>query len=497
MSKKLILNPAYYLRNDVYRCVIGSFEFVDFMEDGEYDPHSINLIHPIVAQFLSFFSNNEASYEQTLLNISKYFHLSIEEIEDIIRPMIENDTPLTKEIQGNKTFLPRKLLVTMPKVMRKETYKPQDFVINGDLDLKTNRLYIPLHAVLELTMQCHTDCVYCYADRRLKKNVFLATNIAVDFIKNAKALGFTDIEINGGEVLLHPGIKKILETLVECGYNSLISTKMPIDEVTVKYLKRIGITRLQISVDSLNDVIAKQMIHKSDVYIQRLIKTMELLDLYEFHWHVNTVLTKINCDLSNIKNLIDFLQKYHHLESVKLSPMGFPMYKEYHTFDKLHASSEQLLTIKEYSKTLNSDKYKYKLIVSEEDKELDYLCKKWDTFNERPSCTANRKAFNVLPDGQVTICEELYWNPSFIIGDISHNDIMEIWNSPKAKELFFISEKKISKESVCHDCFQLTKCRHYKGVCWKMVIMAYGDNHWDFPDPRCPNAPFPLNKFYV
>lgn len=496
MSNTLVLNPAYYLRNDIHRCIIGSFEFVD-EDENTYAPHCLHIIHPVIAQLLSFFSCNNKTQSQILDEISHYFQFSLEGIEEIIQPMINNEKPIVKVFNGATIVLPPKVLVKQTNKKRKESYQPQDFAIDDILDLKTNRLYKPIHAVLELTMRCFADCAYCYADRRDNRNSFLPTDLAVNFIREAKSLGFTDIEINGGEVLLHPGIREILSTLRDCGYSSLISTKKPLEEDELLFLKEIGMTRLQISLDSLSDATAKRLINTNKGYIQKMIKTMDLLDQYEFHWQVNTVLTKHNCNINNIATLLNALQSYRHLVSVKLSPMGYPMYKNPATFEKLHASKEQLWAIRQYINHLKTQKEYLKITFSDEDKESDYQCKKWDTFNNRSFCTANQKAFNILPDGHVTICEELYWNPAFVIGDISKNNIMEIWNSPKAMELFFISNKTISKESACFACRELSNCRQRKGVCWKMVIMAYGDNHWDYPDPRCPNAPMPFNKFYV
>ena len=46
----------------------------------------------------------------------------------------------------------------------------------------------------------------------------------------------------------------------------------------------------------------------------------------------------------------------------------------------------------------------------------------------------------VLPDGKVSACEQLYWHPQFIIGDLKKQSIEEIWNSPKAWELYNLSK---------------------------------------------------------
>ena len=44
--------------------------------------------------------------------------------------------------------------------------------------------------------------------------------------------------------------------------------------------------------------------------------------------------------------------------------------------------------------------------------------KTWTKFNERSVCAGNYLQLFILPDGNVTICEELYWHPKFIVGNI-------------------------------------------------------------------------------
>lgn len=496
MNDIIILNPAYYLRNDIHRAVIGTFEFPD-MATGLYEPHFLQPIHPIIAQLLSFFSDNGKTVIQVQNDIANYFQLSIEQVAEIIQPMIYNVNSLVKEFDGNLMVLPKNLLIESSGMKRRETYNPQDFVIEGDLDLKTIRLYKPVHAVLELTMRCLTDCIYCYADKRKHNNDILPTDTAIKFIKEAKINGFVDIEINGGEVLSHPGIDSILLELASNGYYCLISTKIPLQEDRIKFLKNIGMTRVQISLDSLNPSKISTLLNVDSNYLPRLKQTMCLLDRYEFKWQINTVLTKYNCNIHDIQELINELSKYNNVKGIKLSPIGYPMYKSPDTFEQLHPSAEQLSSVRQYVDSIRSENYNYWITMADEETEDNYKCKKWESFEQRSSCTANQKAFNVLPDGKVTICEELYWHPSFIIGDITENSIMEIWNSEKARKLFFVQNDYFSKQSSCYSCEKTLDCRRNKGVCWKMVIMAYGDEHWDYPDPRCPKAPLPYNKFYL
>ena len=56
---------------------------------------------------------------------------------------------------------------------------------------------------------------------------------------------------------------------------------------------------------------------------------------------------------------------------------------------------------------------------------------------------------------------------------------------------------KIGEESVCKSCEQFEACHKINGVCWKQVIIAYGYDKWDYPDPRCPKAPKPVRRFWL
>ena len=116
-------------------------------------------------------------------------------------------------------------------------------------------------------------------------------------------------------------------------------------------------------------------------------------------------------------------------------------------------------------------------------------------FQNRPLCEGNLSYMLVLPDGKVTICEELYWHPQFILGNITEKSIMEVWMSDKALALHHLSRKDISEKSACKICGDFNLCRGENGsrVCWKTVQYFYGSENWDFPEPSCPFAPPAIN----
>ena len=91
-DKIYILNPAYFLRNDVRRALIGTFDDCD-IELEKYDYNILFFIHPINAQMLSFFDGMK-TLSQCISEISEYFDISEDEISDIISNYIENKEKL-------------------------------------------------------------------------------------------------------------------------------------------------------------------------------------------------------------------------------------------------------------------------------------------------------------------------------------------------------------------------------------------------------------------
>ena len=108
---------------------------------------------------------------------------------------------------------------------------------------------------------------------------------------------------------------------------------------------------------------------------------------------------------------------------------------------------------------------------------------------EGARCSANYSHMVILPDGQVTICEQLYWHPQFLIGDLNCQTIREVWNSPRALALATPRRSDFSDRSACKTCRLLDACIEYPNKCYAEVLKGYGKENGDYPDPRCIYAP--------
>ena len=210
------------------------------------------------------------------------------------------------------------------------------------------------------------------------------------------------------------------------------------------------------------------------------------------------MITKYNSNKEGIKELLDKINFNNNIESVILNPGETSLYCAEDNFNDFKISLKEAEEIEKYIDEIRPN-YKFRLNTAgyeDINKYKKSFNEKVQKFRERAICSGNISQFCILPDGQVTICEELYWNPKFIIGNILNNSISEVWQSEKALKLYNISQEEISVHSPCKACKEFLDCRRYQGVCWSDILTAYGKENWDFPPSDCPYSPFPYHNIY-
>lgn len=487
MSKDyIILNPDYLLRNDTDRIVLYSGKQVQ-----EYSsPEWISYIHPVQAMILSIFSEeNILSGKKSL--ILKELNLSMDMLERVIKPFIENKTSIYTEFKGHKVLFPKNVLIYASKATNRNGRQQKcDFVCNA-IDLTPDRMHrAPLSLLFMLTNKCATSCKYCYADKNTQYTP-LSTNEILKIIDEASLLGMTYIDIIGGEVFCRNDWAVILKKMVDLHLApNYISTKVPISEHQIKMLYDTGYCNVvQVSLDSKYDNILKNIIGVNKGYINRMMETINFLNLYGFKIQIDTILTKDSATEDNILSLYNFIKTIPNLVYWEIRVPEVSIYSP-QQFAKVQATKSQLKSIISFIKTKIIPNAIITIYVSDE-----ALCEKYnytktdEEYFRGGTCGMLQNRLFVLPDGKVSICEQLYWLPQFLIGDLRKHTISEVWTSPKAIALFKMEKEMFSSESKYHNCKHLEFCNSKHRRCFVKVIKAYGKDRWDFPDPRCIYAP--------
>lgn len=114
-----------------------------------------------------------------------------------------------------------------------------------------------------------------------------------------------------------------------------------------------------------------------------------------------------------------------------------------------------------------------------------------DFIKYNQTCYANSYSMSIISSGDCTVCEMLYNNPDFVLGNVHSMSIEEIWNSSKALNLYAKKQESIEdKNTPCFSCSVYDTCKNQlsKKVCYVDIAKIYGRGKYEYPDPRCPRA---------
>ncbi len=484
----VLLNPDYHFKNDIDRIVLYSGKQVNNYSSPEW----ISYLHPIQAEILSAFCHRKSLSEQCQV-MSDYFKVSKENIAKMIEPYIENETPIYTVYSGQKVLFPKNVLVDAAKVnknIRYDDYHKADFYCKK-VNLTPDRLHAaPMSMLFMLTNKCITNCKYCYADKKTKYDALSTTEI-LNIIEQAKKLKMTYIDVIGGEIFCKKDWNIIISKLVEKNLTpNYISTKVPLTENDIKKLSVTGYRNvIQISLDALDDNVLKKIIGVSNGYTDKIKDSIRLLSKYGFKVQIDTILTKYNTNKKCLSDLFEYIKSIKNLVYWEIRIPEYSIYSP-KSFNQVQVSKDTIESIRAYVKSEIIDKAGFPVFFSDDVIHQNFRKgKSSDECFTGGSCGILQNRLFILPDGKVSVCEQLYWHPQFIIGDLRKQSISEIWNSPKALKLFELKRNLFRKESRCYNCKMLDLCNNRHRRCFVKVIKAYGSKNWDYPDPRCIYAP--------
>lgn len=479
----IVLNHAYYLRHDLTRTWI-------FSRPGLFNRvHSTwtSCIHPIYAMILSFF-DKPIEKGEAIKKISGFFEITEEEAIEIINPFIDTNGSKSSTYGGHTSYFPEDILLIDEDIEKNPPqtieYNPSQFSYQN-LDFDYPRLHeFPQSIVWIVNNNCATNCIYCYADKKTPY-IPMNWNQIKKMISDIKELGIKELILIGGEVLIHPNWKQILLLLREKGfYIDMISTKIPVTKESLVFLKNLGV-HLQFSLDSIDSQAISKTLNVDSNYAHKIQSTIKEADSLGISYQIATVLTRYTANSTQVSSLWGFISQLKHISRWEIR-LAFPsLYSQ--NYNNFKCSPKTNIMLQEWYRNLPEEARSFISIPNIEGKK--YRTTEGGAANFIGSrSSANSTNLVILPDGKATICEQLYWNPRFIIGDILTQSIPKIWNSPKALSLANYPKDKVQINSACAKCDIYESCTKAFNRCYADILKAYGDENWDYPDPRCAKA---------
>lgn len=482
---KYILNNYYILRHDLKKTLIlGGYNNRTVNGTSKKRPWT-SIIHPAYAMMLSFFSTPK-SLKQAQVEIARFFNIPEEKIATFLKQITGERHAVAIDYEGIKNSFPEDILIPeQEEFFPRVNYTVRDFAFNT-LDLHSRRVVNgPLTLVWMPNSNCYTNCAYCYADR--SRNCTFNQSKVEDFLKDARKSGVLEIVLTGGDIFMNPTWSNILSSLAKYKYDiGFVSTKKPLNLKEIERFKEFNL-HLQLSLDTTNPEVAKNLLNVEPDYIEKMKASIQKIDAIGIKYHIATVLTNLNDSIAELERLKQFIISLPNLEFWNIR-VGFASLYSRESFEKIKSSNESINKVRSWVEIL---KQAYPGKIGWADAEDDRYKKSFEGSRAFPGalCSANMTNLMVLPSGDVTICEQLYWNPQFILGNIHTSSLRNLWNSPKAQSINHITREMISKQSACKSCTIFEECFSYGNRCYANIIKAYGSAHVDFPDPRCSKSP--------
>ena len=275
-----------------------------------------------------------------------------------------------------------------------------------------------------------------------------------------------------------------------------ISTKYPLTGEMIHAIQKTGFTNpVQISLDACSSGLLQKTLSVNSNYLPKVLRGIKLLDESGLSYRITSVLTTYNTKKDVIEKLFRLISELKNIADWRITPAVNSNWIEYEQFRKLKPDKKEIESLYEFVENKIVPYSKIPILLNRPaiNREFQY-CTTGSKDFKGVKCSALNNQLFILPDGKATICEQLYWSPRFVVGDVSVNSISKVWNSPAVERILSLKRTDIQDSSPCKVCELFETCFDARNRCWTDIIKAYGKENWDYPDPRCAFAPDMINN---
>lgn len=195
---------------------------------------------------------------------------------------------------------------------------------------------------ISVTDRCNLRCLYCMPDgiKQISHNEIVRDEDIIKVIKEAVTIGIKKVRITGGEPLIRKGIYELITKITRIkGIKEIVlTTNGTLLIGNVKKLKEAGVSRVNISLDSLNQKLLKTISNSNiNLDYDTLLKELKKHEITPIK--INVVLLKgINDD--EIMDFYKFSIKHDVIvRFIELMPFEASTFK----FDDYYISKEDIL----------------------------------------------------------------------------------------------------------------------------------------------------------
>jgi|GEM_PF-1392202 len=375
-------------------------------------------------------------------------------------------------------------------------FDPREFVVSPSdyrrvmEGTKTRfRLTAPINLYTVTTHRCHTDCLYCYADRRKVREMPLSR--WRELIEEAADLGVRLCSPDNGETFARKDGVDFIECLIENRMHFLLSTKAHLSRPVIKRLMDAGFAEkvngvvsrpVQLSFDAVDEDVSLRLLNVRKPRMEKTVETFETFLSFGIMPIIKAVITGLNYDQP--KKIVDYFypigarrfsfirytRSFHrHVDDLFVRERHYPALAA--QFAEIRSRYPDI----EINENLSAFPAPLETLTDEQKKHI------WD---QRIGCGGGWHALGIGPDGKAFLCEQMAYEAPYFVGDATRQSIREIWDGQPMFD-FIHPERDQFRETICGTCDEFETCMWEKGRCYRDAYFAYGSVFT--PPPMCPS----------
>ncbi|MCK4257500.1 MAG: radical SAM protein [Halanaerobiales bacterium] len=311
--------------------------------------------------------------------------------------------------------------------------------------------YKPKFGIWELTNACNAKCLHCGSQSGKCRDNELTLEEVLRVCDELKETGCERITLMGGEFFLSPHWEAVCKRLVENNIRvAPLTNGLLLNEKNIMKLKELGIDRLGISIDGLEET--HNYLRGVPNLFSRLIENLKKAQSKGFKIAIITAVSAVN--LNQLPELYKFIKE-----------LGIRVWQVQIVEDVGNANqnSELHLTLEDVYKLA-----KYVAKFRREDNDMKILLGDnvgfYTTFeplirdNPFTGCAAGRQVVGITANGDIRGCLSVYGDKENIEGNIRERSFKDIWEDPN---LFTVYRNRTVDKltGFCAECKYNNLCR--------------------------------------
>jgi radical SAM protein with 4Fe4S-binding SPASM domain len=287
--------------------------------------------------------------------------------------------------------------------------------------------------ILEITQQCNLRCKHCYIDAGVKKENELTLEEIKKLIDILTHMGVLNIMLSGGEPLLHPHLRDIIEYVRSKPLSVMVFTNGTlITEEIIQYFKEVGIAFVATSIDGATPETSDAFRGVKGSY-EKTVRAIEMLKEVKIPVRVNVCLHK--GILGEFEDLLALFKKWE-ITDYSIWPISYTGRSEREDF---------MVTPNEYKEVITQlKKYEFTEGVTNEFPYNPHLI----------NCGIGRSSLTIRSDGTIVPCSP--FPDSMSLGNAREDSIADIWNN--SEFLRRVRHIDASISDMCKGCPHLNVC---------------------------------------